>query len=191
MFVLSIITALDSENGDFLRSLIDEHGDKVYAIAYSYVKNHHDAKDIVQDVFINVYKTLNVFSRLEREKRAALIVKYTRNKSIDYLRRDKKKHLHIPLTYLDEEENETFFEIADNSNNPEKLYLEKESEEKIISLISALSPTQRDVLEMKYKYFMSEKEIAHALLISESAVSSRISRAKSTLKKLMKGEENE
>ena len=187
MLLLTLIAVFDSKNGELLKKLIDYHGDKLYSIAYSYMKNHHDAKDVVQEVFISAYKTIENFYDLEREESAALLVKYTRNKAIDHLRK-KKRRLEIPLTYKDEGE-EKFYDVPDMSYSPEHKLLEKESLERIASYVDELSDPQREVLEMKYKYGMSEKDIAEALSISETAVSSRINRAKNALAKKLKGEE--
>lgn len=49
MFFLFLVEVFDRKNGEFLRKLINGHSDRLYAIAYSYLKNHHDAKDVVPD----------------------------------------------------------------------------------------------------------------------------------------------
>lgn len=190
MFVLSVICALDNENGDFLSALIDEHSDRLYSVAYSYVKNHHDAKDVVQDVFISAYKNIEIFYDLQRDKRASLLVKYTRNKAIDYLRKKKRRTDTIQLTYLEEDE-EKVYDLPDLSENPEVRILEREKEERLISFIEALPIPQREVIEMKYKFGMTNKEIANALSLSETAVSSRVNRAKIRVLEFLKGEEYE
>ena len=74
---------------------------------------------------------------------------------------------------------------------PEEKYLEKEALEKVAELISTLPDAQREVVEMRYRYSMSDREIAEALNINTSAVTSRMNRAKSTLLKLLKGENDE
>ncbi|MBQ7896787.1 MAG: sigma-70 family RNA polymerase sigma factor [Clostridia bacterium] len=190
MFLLSVICALDAENGDFLRNLIDKHSDKLYSVAYQYMKNHHDAKDVVQDVFISAYKNIEIFYDLQRDEAASLLVKYTRNKAIDHLRKKKRRPDTIPLTYFEEGE-ERVYEVHDFAENPERRMLEKEKEERLISFIEALPIPQREVLEMKYKFGMTNKEIADALSLSETAVSSRINRAKISVLEFLKGEENE
>ncbi len=190
MFLLFLIETFDKKNGKLLRVLVEEHSDKLYSIAYSYLKNHHDAKDAVQDVFINVYKNIEFFYELERDKRVSLLVKYTRNKAIDYIRRKKRRPDTISLSYEIEDE-EINYEIPDFTNTPEEKYLEKEALEKVAELISTLPDAQREVVEMRYRYSMSNREIAEALNINTSAVTSRMNRAKSTLLKLLKGENDE
>lgn len=189
MFLLTVIAAVDLENGGLLKKLVNEHSDRLYAIAYSYLKNHHDAKDVVQDVFISVYKNIEKFYDLERDETAALLVKYTRNRAIDCIRHKKRRPDTIPLSYEIEGEEEVY-EIPDLTNIPEEKYLEKEALEKIAAFLETLPEAQRDTLVLKYKYGFTSKEIADSLKVSESVVTSRINRAKSKVLEFLKGEEN-
>ena len=40
---------------DKLTEVVDKYGNMVYRLAISYLKNTHDAQDIVQEVFIKYY----------------------------------------------------------------------------------------------------------------------------------------
>lgn len=186
MFWLTLITTLDPINGDALKKLIDDYGDKLYSIAYAFMQNTEDAKDVVQETFINVWLTIRIFYKLDRDETIALLVKYTQNKVKDHLRKRKSRVKTISLTYEDEDD-EKQFEIPDYSQNPEVLVISDEALQQLVYYIDQLPDTQRDVIEMRYKFGMSEADIAKALSISETAVSSRINRAKNALEKMRGG----
>ena len=89
----------------------------------------------------------------------------------------------------DESETKKERDIPDYSQNPETIILEKTHLQKLASYVELLSDEQREVLELKYGNGMSNIEIAEVLLISVDSVNSRIYRAKQTLNKMKKGDE--
>ena len=76
-------------------------------------------------------------------------------------------------------------DIADESANVEEIVIRKETIERTADYIDSLPEAQRDVIIMKYRLGMREKEIASVLGISETAVSSRVLRAKDGLRRMM------
>ena len=43
-----------------------EYDKKLYSIALRYVRNHHDAEEIVQDTFLKIYKVIEKVHNLPR-----------------------------------------------------------------------------------------------------------------------------
>ena len=41
---------------DKLTEVVDKYGNMVYRLAISYLKNTHDAQDVVQEVFIKIWE---------------------------------------------------------------------------------------------------------------------------------------
>src|SRR5437773_960070 len=48
-------------DGSAFHALVERHRGMVYRLAYQFAGNHHDAEDIVQDVFLKVYRGLDRF----------------------------------------------------------------------------------------------------------------------------------
>ncbi len=184
MFWLCLIFTFDFINGDFLENLYRKYVKKVYAIAFSNTNNKEDAEDIVQEVFINIWKSIDRFKDIDEEATKYLIVKYTKNKATDFYRKKMARINPLPLT----NDEDTEYDIAEESQNPEKLLLDKEGLDKLISHIETLPENQREILEMKYGYQMSNKDIAEILSLKIEVVNSRIYRAKRSLEKLIGGE---
>ena len=59
---------------------------RVYGLAWHYLRNAEDARDVAQEAFIRVYRQLDAF---EEGRFLAWLLRITRNLSIDQLRRRK------------------------------------------------------------------------------------------------------
>lgn len=152
------------------------------------LQNHHDAEEIVQDVFLKVYKTIETFRNLPREEIPSLIVIYTKNTALDYLRK-KKREVHAAGIHCDndgaEKKLDIELDIKDNSPEPDEIIIDRERAEQIGAYIDSLPEKQRQVMILRYKYGMSEKSIAKAMSMTETAVSSCVNRAKKKLRKMI------
>lgn len=188
---MHIITALDFVNGDLFETIFEEHSDRAYKIAYSYVNDLEDAKEIVQETFLKIYLHINGFCGLSREETIAMIVIYTKNTSIDYLRKQVRRIKSGSFTYKDCEEEIKEYEIPDVSSSPEELIIKRELQERVGKYIGMLPDPQREVIILKYYYNKKDKEIADILNINESAVSSRVNRAKRKLREMIGGSADE
>lgn len=189
MLLFTLLAMLDPINGDLFEEIVREHTDKLYSIAYSTLakygrESREDAEDLVQETFIKVYRNLKRFNNLSREETVALLVIYTRYTVIDFLRKKRPNSVGIPLL-LDEEGEEKEIEIADESPLPDELVIQKETIDRCAACIDALPESQRTVVILKYHYGYKDREIAAVLNISESSVSSRLDRARKTLRKMM------
>ena len=154
------------------------------------VNCHEDAEDILQHTFVDVWRNAKRFQNLDRDQTIALLVKYAKNRAIDFLRKKKRRIQTIPSLFEDDEsETKKERDIPDYSQNPETIMLEKTHLQKLASYVELLSDEQREVLELKYGNGMSNIEIAEVLLISVDSVNSRIYRAKQTLNKMKRGDE--
>ncbi len=135
------------------------------------------AEEVLHDAFVRlIEKFQKNFSEL-RDKPAAYFVIVSKNCSINFLRNERET---FPL------EDSSIF--VDSRDGPEAQAISKDKELELASLISSLSPNMREIIEYKYILEYSNKELSKILHISESAVSSRIDRAKKAL--LKKFEEN-
>ena len=164
-----------------------EYDKKLYSIALRYVRNHHDAEEIVQDTFLKIYKVIEKVHNLPREKIAPFIVICTKRTVIDFFRKKKKQVKIIDIIYDDDgEENE--YEAADDSPLPDEIVISKERAMNLGRCIDSLSEKQRHIILLRYYYGLSEKEIADLMSMSESAVSSCVDRAKKSLREKIGGD---
>ena len=157
---------------------------KMMAVCLRYTKNHDQAKDILQDGFIKVFRSMEKFNRegsFEGWIRRIMV-----NTAIDYFRRAKNAYL-----LLGEERS-----IEDFGDQDEEDTIEDEAPEEVLDLKPAdvinamqkLSPAYRTVFNLYVFEEMTHKEIAELLGINIGTSKSNLAKAKHNLKKLLKKE---
>ena len=180
-----ILTIEDSDKQKYLEDMFNTHSGRMFSAANRILGNYQDAEDALQDTFIKIYNNIEKFMSLSGDDLIILIIIYTRNTARDILRRRNTENRHAKETIFDMDGEEIYGDIADESANVEEIVIRKETIERTADYIDSLPETQRDVIIMKYRLGMREKEIASVLGISETAVSSRVLRAKDGLRKMM------
>ncbi len=153
--------------------LISKYSDMVYRVAFSRTQNDYDAQDITQDVFMKYLKYVragNVFR--EEEHRKAWLLKVAVNTGNTFVKTAWFRH------WAD------LAEIADMSQD-----MEEKSD--VYDAVMALPEKYRMVIHLFYYEELSIKEIGSVLRLSETAVKSRLHRARELLKEKLKGAEYE
>ena len=157
---------------------------KMMAVCLRYTKNHDQAKDILQDGFIKVFRSMEKFNRdgsFEGWIRRIMV-----NTAIDYFRRTKNSYL-----LLGEERSIEDFGDQDEEDVLEDVEQEEEADLKpadVINAMQKLTPAYRTVFNLYVFEEMTHKEIADSLGISIGTSKSNLAKAKQNLKKLLKKE---
>lgn len=147
--------------------LWNELNKKLLQFINSKVNNIHDAEDILQDVFVKVYISIDQLE--DKNKIHAWIYQITRNTIIDYYK--KKKDIATAPEDMDIEE---VVDISDNMNDEITRCIEK--------MIFDLPDKYAQVYNLYEKESMKHKEIAKTLDISLSNSKVRLKRAKELFK---------
>lgn len=153
----------------------------VYNLALNYVQNIEDAQEITQDVFVNIYQSLNSFQ--EKSSMSTWIYRITINKSLDFIKAKKRKKRFAFLTSI-------FFdgtiELKYNPpeiNHPGILLEDREELENLFKKINELPDNQKTALILHKIEQKSQIEVAEIMNLSPKAVESLIQRAKINLAK--------
>jgi RNA polymerase sigma factor (sigma-70 family) len=175
-----ISKCLDGDSAAF-GFLVDKYKACVYALAYSRLRNFHDAEDATQEVFLTAYRKLNTLRRYDNFR--AWLYSITSNYCKMHFRSQDNRPDSVfvednPPDILDNHSIELQREsLADEINNELIEMLDK-------SLVS-LPETYRQVLTLRYLGNMSNYEIAQFLGISQTAIRQRLTRARTELKEGM------
>lgn len=143
----------------------------MYNTALRMVRHPHDAEDVLQSIFIEVFTKLDSF-RYESSI-GAWIKKITVNKCINFLKSRKMN----------------FTELTAGSDRAEETNHEPEPEysvEKVNKAISALPDGYRVVFSLYALEGYDHEEIGQILGVSEATSKSQYSRAKSKLREMLK-----
>ena len=171
--ILNGVTTIDREQA--VESLVRQHSRLVYRIAYAVLRRHHDAEDATQETFMRVLRYSSKLDAVDDPKtwlaRIAWRVAVDRSKLRGRTRE-------IPLDDTDKPIAETASPdaLADAALQGVQLSAALEK------LIASLPAKLREPLILSTIEEMSPGEVAFTLGIQESAVRSRIFRARHILK---------
>ncbi len=165
------------------KTLVETHQEKVRNTCFRFLKNAEDADDIAQEVFIQVYESISHFKK--QAELSTWIYRIAVNKSLDFIRKSKRKKRFAQITSLfgfNEEKEEI---ILPANSNPQQDLESKERKEVLDSAIDKLPENQKTVITLsKYEGF-SNKEISSIMEMSLSAVEALMHRSKKNLQKLL------
>ena len=153
-------------NEEFI-TFAEKYMDTIYRTAYSWTKNSDDAKDVTQDVLIQLYKTTKEFESDSHMKNWLMKVTVNRCKMI----------FRSPWSKME-----------DIENYGETLGFEDESYMDLFLAVMNLDKKYRVPLMLFYYEGYSTSEIASLLDFPEKTVSTRLFRAKGKLRDYLKEE---
>lgn len=180
----AVIESAQNGNTEALRLLFEDNRQKIFSLAYQYVKNVEDAEDILQETFIKAYRSLDKFQSQNGTRFSPWLYRIGINCSIDYLRRNKNRRL--KHSHTDDLDN--FSSGSGNSSSePEQTRDRKEIREKIDQTLKRLSDRQKMIFILKHYQELTTAEIAEYLDCSEGSVKRQLFRAVQTVKQHLKG----
>jgi RNA polymerase sigma factor (sigma-70 family) len=172
-----------------LEKLIVEYRPQLKSFIRKRVNNREDAEDILQDVFYQLTKTVNIaISPVEHV--SAWLYRVAHNTIINH--GIKKHEEEIPVYQDDESDEETqkdFAEILfgnESSSSPETEYLRSLVWEELENALAELPPEQREVYELTEFDGIPVKEIAAITCVSVNTLLSRKHYAVLHLRKRLK-----
>lgn len=146
--------------------------DKLLLIyAYKKMRNREEAKDLVQDVFTWLWNNRHDF--ILTTTLSGYLYKSVLNRIFDVI-----KHKGIIRKYVDSGQH--YIEVS--QEDTDFLIREKDIASLIEKEIEAMPPRMREIYNLKKKYFLSTKDIAAELSLSEHTVSTQMKRALKHLK---------
>lgn len=148
--------------------LYEKYKELIYGIAFSILKNKEDSEEIVQSIFIKIFKLEK--EKLPKSKEASWLYTITKNEVIDFLRNKKKEISLDEIYYITNEQNE----IND--------IIDKETYNKIIQ---KLNTNEQEIVSLKIISKLSFKEISKILNIPIGTVQWKYYKAIHSLKLLL------
>ena len=153
--------------------LVRRHQRQMYALALKMVRNHEDASDIAQDVFIKAYEVLGTFQK--KSSFHTWLYRITVNFCINHLRRDKAQY-HVEL------ENHHTVKAPEAFENFDAMEVHSELEE----AIRKLPEKQQRTVILRVAEGLPYKEIAKILGCSVGTVKANYFHAVENLRRFMK-----
>jgi RNA polymerase sigma-70 factor (ECF subfamily) len=182
----SLIDRLRGGDAVALEEVMERFAPRVHRLAYGITRNEADAEEVVQDVFLRLFRKIDAF-----EGRSALgtwIYRIAVNTAL-IKRRGKRAALEVLLedhlpTFKDDghREGDRAMLLADWSETPEEELLSSETRDTVRRMIAGLPDHYRVVLLLRDMEELSNEETAEILDDTVPSVKSRLHRARMALR---------
>jgi RNA polymerase sigma-70 factor, ECF subfamily len=150
----SLIRQAAHRDREAFSQLYDQFSSLVYTFAMRMLRVPHDAEDLLQEVFVQIWHQADRYSE-DRGSPEAWIMNITRSRAIDKLRSKRRMEKSFVLT--DDPAR------AESPANVESSAVESETKLTVNSALASLPEVQRRVLELAYFDGLSQTEIADRL----------------------------
>ncbi len=169
-----------------LEILMERYASRIYRLAHGITRNEADAEEVVQDVFLTLFRKIHTF-----EGRAALgswLYRVTTNAALikrrgQRLDREVALEAHLPAFLPDgHRAGSRDSLLADWSHTPESELLSAENRTTLERAIDALPGPYRAVVVLRDVEGLSNEEVAEAVRESVACVKSRLHRARMALR---------
>ncbi len=163
-----------------LAKLVGHYSNRVYGIAMNILHSPEDAEDILQETFIKVLHGLKSFEG--RSSLSTWIYRIAVNEALMLIRKRKGIEVSIDVDSEDDEGMTAPREIVDWCCLPEEEFVSGELRDVMDKAIEKLPEKLRVVFILRDMEDLSIRDTANALQLSESAVKTRLLRARLMLR---------
>jgi RNA polymerase sigma-70 factor (ECF subfamily) len=177
-----------AQQGDVaaFRQLVERHQRRAFAIALSLVRDENDARELVQDAFLRVYRGLNSFQG--GSSFFTWLYRIITNLSIDLIRKPGRQLADIDEARFESDESqEAEFPLLSrvDGSDPLDVVRRREIAGRLQAALDALPPYHRGVIVMREIEGLSYEEMATAMGVSKGTIMSRLFHARQKLQKAL------
>lgn len=175
----ALLLQISRRNSEALAVLYDRHAQTVYNLIMRIVREQTSADEILQDTFWQVWQKAETF---QHGHAAAWLYRIARNKSLDWLRRQKTR----PQIALSLDEPGDFATTVAAPTLVEHTVAQSWQQEHIHQALANLPPEQRQCLELAFFEGLSQRQIAEYTQTPVSTVKTRIQIALEKLERVLR-----
>ncbi len=169
----------EGDRAEFAR-LVEQYSPMIYRLGLKMLNNPQDAEDILQETFIKAYKHIDKFDG--RSSVSTWLYRIATNEALMSLRKKRPDTVSFDVPSIYESEPQEPLQIIDWCCMPEEEYLTAESRLRLDQAAERLPESLRIVFVLRDIEGLSTRETAEVLNISETAVKTRLSRARLRLR---------
>ena len=160
--------------------LLGRHQQKIYTSIYLFTKDHSQAEDIFQEVFIKIIDTLRKGKYNHEGKFLQWAMRISYNMCVDSFRRNKRRPI------VGQTETFNIFDVLQSpERNAEADIIRSQTHDKVRKLVDALPAEQREVVILRHYADMSFKEIAKLTRVSINTALGRMRYALINMRKMV------
>jgi len=174
------LEALQVGDPEEFSHLVDAYSSKIYRLAIKMLNQQQDAEDVLQETFLKAYRGLKSFDG--RSKLSTWLFRIATNEALMVIRRKHPEVVSIDEPVETEEGEQEPIQIIDWCCLPENELLSEETKEKLDAAVQKLPERLKVVFLLRDINDLSTHETAEVLGLSDTAVKTRLSRARLRLR---------
>jgi len=175
-----LIEQLKQGDQTAFKKIVEAWQDLVYNTAIGIVQNPEDAEDVAQEVFVQVYESIENFKG--ESKLSTWLYRITISKAMDHIRRKNRKKRFAFVKNLFTDQNEAVIHPPD-FNHPGIILDNREKSAILMKAVTELPENQRIAFTLHKIEGLSYQEISEVMNSTISSVESLMHRARTNLKK--------
>jgi RNA polymerase sigma factor (sigma-70 family) len=172
------------EDATAFRAFITEHQQRVYNLVLKMVQHVHDAEEITQDVFVDVYRKPEAFRGDAAV--STWLYRIAMNKCIDHLRRQQRKKRRFLSAFFAPGISNAPAEPS-HAIHPGVVAEQREQLAILFRALDQLPANQHMAWVLSEMENLSYKEISEVMQVSVSSIESLLFRARKNVKKILSG----
>ncbi len=176
----ALIAAFRAGDKDAFVELISRYSEKAHHLCLRITRNAEDAEEILQDVFVTVYRKIDKFEG--KSAFSSWLYRITVNTAFMKLRK-RKQTAAISLEELTPSAHESWADTRSDTTDLNYLSSRHELREQLEDAIQALPEEYRNIFLLRDVDGLSNQEVSEMLQISVPAVKSRLHRSRLMLRK--------
>ena len=168
------------------RRLVERHQRRAFAVALALVRDENDARELVQDAFLRVFKSLSSFQG--GSSFFTWLYRIITNLSIDLIRKPGRQTSDLEEARLELEdgpEHDHPFLSRFDGADPNDVVRRREIAERLRTALDALPHYHRAVVVMRELDGLSYEEMAQVMGVSKGTIMSRLFHARQKLQRAL------
>ena len=180
---LEIIDAVLQGDLNRYGELVSKYQLSAWKLAYGFVGNFEDARDLSQNGFVKGYRGLRSFRR--KAKFSTWLYRIIANECKDFLRRKNREAERAELRAENTDEDPSPFDPPDPSPDPREAAFQKELELKMNRALSRLPLKQRMAFTLHHLQGLPQEEVAQVMGCRTGTIKTHLFRASETLRAII------
>jgi RNA polymerase sigma-70 factor, ECF subfamily len=156
--------------------LVSLYQEKIYNLAYNYLKDQEEAKDLTQDIFVSIYRSLPALK--DPSKFSSWLYQTAINHCRNRYRRLQRRGF-FDMQSIDDEESPLQLSTGESL---EMNIEQQEATDILLSELAKMSETEKEILILRDLQGLSYEEISENLALPLGTVKSKLNRARLALK---------
>jgi RNA polymerase sigma-70 factor (ECF subfamily) len=181
-----LVARLKQRDKSALEQLIQIHGAKMYGVALQFMRNEHDAREVMQDALVSIWNKIGSFEG--KSAFTSWIYRVTANAGLMALRKKKRHENDVSLDTAASDDDDMplpALRLSDKGPLPDKVAMTNELGDQVRAAIDQLPEPYRVAVLLRDVEELPMNEVMEATGLSEPALKSRLHRARLALREAL------